>query len=263
MRATVDGLILRESAVGESDKLLTLLTAEHGKMTLLAKGARSIKSKNLSVCRPLTYGNFEYYEKNGMRWLSSGSPHTAFFGDPSDLEDFFLAVYISDVACEITGEGVDASAVLKMTLNTLYAIEKKLKPREMIKGVFELFAASHSGFTPDLSACRECGDDKAESFYIDVMNGSCLCSECVKRSGGTAAELDRFEARNILLPLSASALAAARYVLTAKGSRIFAFELKQQSDIDDLSRFGETYLHNHLERGFDTLEFYRNVSKPL
>ena len=63
MRGTFDGLILRESAYGESDKLLTVLTADEGKVFMIAKGVRSLKSKNLALCRLFTYANFEYYEK--------------------------------------------------------------------------------------------------------------------------------------------------------------------------------------------------------
>lgn len=265
MKDTVDGLILRESSVGESDKLLTILTAEHGKMLLRAKGVRNLKSKNLSLCLPFTYGNFEYYEKNGMRWLAGGSSQVSFFGSSYEIEDFSLAAYISDVACEITGEEANAEQILRVTLNTLYAIGKKLKPRELIKASYELFAAASSGFFPNLDGCRKCGSTQSDSYFVDVMNGNCLCHACLKESslGSHYVELDKFESRNILIPISASALAAARYVLCAPPSRIFAFELKEDNDLADLARLAETYLLNHLERGFDTLEFYKNLPKPL
>ena len=69
MRGAIDGLVLREIPTGENDKLLTVLTAEQGKIRICAKGVRSMKSKLMPLCRLFTYGNFEFYEKNGMRWL--------------------------------------------------------------------------------------------------------------------------------------------------------------------------------------------------
>ena len=264
MKKAIDGLILRESAVGESDKLLTLLTPE-GKIFIRAKGVRNIKSKNLSLCRLFNYGNFEYYEKNGMCWLSGGSTNTSFFTTVYEIEDFALAAYIADVASEITGEGVEAEVILRTTLNTLYAIDKKLKPRELIKGAYELFAATHSGFSPELFSCRECGCESSESFFVDVMNGNIICPECLDRSSGAAREafVDKYEARNILIHVSMSALTAARYVICAKPERLFAFELRASADLDDFSRLGEIYLQNHLERGFDTLDFYKSVSRSI
>ena len=264
MRGTVDGLILREIAVGESDKLLTVLTAEYGKILMSAKGVRSMKSKNVSLCRLFTYGNFEFYEKGGKRWLAGGSVNDSFFALSTDIEDFALASYIAEIAGEITGEGVDATDVLRTTLNTFYAIEKKLKPREIIKGAYELFAARVSGFEPDVSACGECGDVYPSAAYLDVMNGSLLCEACIlKKHAGhrEIPETDRFAARNIFFPLNPSLLASVRYVLGATPSRLFAFELKDDADIKDFSRLGESYLQNHLERGFDTLRFFKTVSE--
>ena len=264
MRGTVDGLILREATVGESDKLLTMLTAEHGKILMSAKGVRSMKSKNVSLCRLFTYGNFEFYEKGGKRWLAGGSVNDSFFALSTDIEDFALASYIAEIAGEITGEGVDATEVLRTTLNTFYAIEKKLKPREIIKGAYELFAANVSGFAPDVSGCRECGDAYPSAAYLDVMNGSLLCESCMSQKHAGQREIpetDRFAARNIFLPLNPSLLASVRYVLGAAPSRLFAFELKDDTDVKDFSRLGESYLQNHLERGFDTLEFFKTVSE--
>ena len=261
MRGTIDGLVLRGVDVGESDRLLTVLTAEQGKILIRAKGARSMKSKSLALCRPFTYANFEYYEKSGCRWLAGGAINENFFAISSDIEALALASYVVDVAGEVSGEGVDAQDILRVVLNTLYAIERRLRPLSIIKGAFELYVAFHSGFTPDLVSC-ECGREAAESFYLDVMNGAIICQDCMSARGvGQAAppETDVYLSRNILLPISASVLAAIRYVEGASPSRLFSFELKDRGDMLDFSRVGETYLQNHLERGFDTLNFYKSV----
>ena len=266
MRGTVDGLVLREVETGESDKLLTVLTAEHGQILLSAKGVRSMKSKNMSLCRLFTYGNFEYYEKNGMRWLAGGSVNDSFFGINSDIEGFALAAYIVDVAREISGEGVPAEDILRTTLNTLYAIERKLKPYKLIKGAYELYSAFLSGFAPDLSSCRECGAECAETMFLDVMNGSMVCSECMSKSSAArtfSARTDEYFTANILFPMNRSVTEAVRYIESATPKRLFAFDMREQRDLTDLSRLGETYLQNHLERGFDTLDFFKSVCEPI
>lgn len=261
MKKAVDGLILKESPTGDNDKLLTVLTAEEGKVTMTAKGARSLRSKVLSVCRLFTYGNFEYYEKNDRRWLSGGSVNESFFGICEDLEDFSLASYFVQIADDITGEGVDASEVLRMTLNTLYCLEKRKKPHWQLKTAYELFAVRVSGMTPELDSCHECGGEISGECWLDVMNGGVLCSECMKkRSGGLPIpEFDEYSTRNILVPLDPSSLGAMRYVMTAPIQRIFAFSVSDGESIDRLCRASETYMLNHLERSFDTLDFYKSV----
>ena len=261
MKKAEDGLVLREYPVGENDKLLTVLTAKEGKILMTAKGARSMRSKVMPLCHLFTYGNFEYYERNDRRWLSGGSVNDSFGGLSTDLEGFSLASYVMQVAAEITGEGVEAEEILRMTLNTLYCIQKRQKPLPQIKAVYELFAAQVSGLSPELSACADCGGEEATHFWLDVMNGCLLCDGCLRKRTGNLPlpEVDAYRARNILIPLDPSAVASMRYVLTAPLPRIFAFSLTDEESMQNLSRGAETYLLNHLERGFDALEFYRAV----
>lgn len=263
MRGVVDGLVLRETEIGESDKLLTVLTAKEGTVLMMAKGARSMKSKLVPLCRLFTYANFEYYEKNGRRWLAGGSINDNFYGLNSDMEGFALAAYVLQVANEITGEGVEAEDVLRMTLNTLYAIENQLKPLEQIKATYELFAMVISGMSPDLSGCSVCGEAFPAHGWLDVMNGLVVCDECQRKrqAGLPLPEEDALRTRNILCPLDSSALAAMRYVENAPLSRAFAFGL---SDGESMRLFGsatETFLLHHLERDFEALRFYHSIKE--
>ena len=56
--ANVHGLVVRETKVGDHDKILTLLTLEKGLITVTGKGVRSLKSKNMVSCQPFTYSSF-------------------------------------------------------------------------------------------------------------------------------------------------------------------------------------------------------------
>ena len=264
MRKACDGLVLRVTDVGDHDRSIVLLTADEGKLYITAKGARSVKSKVASLCRICAYVNVETYEKNGHHWLAAGSVNNAFFGISEDLSTFALASYIMQIADEITGEDLPAHEVMRMSLNTLYALENGLKPPEQIKATYELFAANVSGFTPDLSTCSVCDcENYANGIWLDVMNGSLICADCQKKRGGglPMPETDEFQTKNILLPLDSSALEAMRYVASAPLQRIFAFGLSDEKSMSLLCRAAENYLLHHLERDFNTLHFYKNVSK--
>lgn len=264
MRRTVDGLVLRQIESGENDRRLLVLCADEGKLWISAKGARSVRSKYASISQQFTYANFEFYEKNGGRWLSGGSANASFFGLNSDLTGFSLASYISQLAEEITGENYPAGDVLRMTLNTLYAIEKRLKPYSQIKAVYELFAANVSGFMPNLDFCPDCKKrifENNEALWLDVMNGTVICDECLKKRSGNLPlpETDSFETKNVLLPLDSAALAAMRYVTDAQPQRIFSFSLNEPRSAELFCRACETFLLNHLERDFETLHFYNSI----
>ena len=263
MRDVCDGLVIREMPYGENDRLITVLTAEHGQILFTAKGARSPRSKTMPLCRLFVYANFEYYEKNGRRWLSGGSVNEGFYGISDDIQGFSLASYIVQLAAEISGEGVPAEDVLRMTLNTLYAIEKKLKSYDQIKSVYEIFAASESGVTPALDACHRCGVVEADGWWLDVMNGSIFCEKCFseKSAGAPIPEFDRHMTHNIFVPLDRTSLAAWRYVCECEAKKVLSFDIKDAESLRLLSAATEKYVINHLERGFDTLDFYHAVKE--
>ena len=57
-RLTVKGLVLRETPVGDNDKLLTLLTAERGKMTVSGRGVRSLRNLHRASTQQVCYASF-------------------------------------------------------------------------------------------------------------------------------------------------------------------------------------------------------------
>lgn len=266
---TTDALVIRELPSGEHDRLLTLLSAEYGRLPVIAKGARSLKNKLLSPTRPFVYGNYELHRKGDFIWMRDASCTEPFTALTKDIEKLYLAQYIADVCYDLSGEDVPAGDILRLALNSYYALSRGLRDIRLIKGVFELRAAADSGYMPELSVCASCGCKAAPAWYLDVMNGALLCSSCVAGRQGNptlAAEgLPDYNGgtgnRTILLHLSAPVLAAMRYVVSAPAGRVLSFELKDGDDAEDFSHAAETYLLNHLERGFSSLKLYHEVRK--
>jgi DNA repair protein RecO (recombination protein O) len=168
---STDGLVLREIALGEHDKLLTILTPTDGRITVSAKGARSSRSKIGSATKLFTYANFEIYKKGESRYIKDASITEPFFGLSDDIEKMALASYICEVSCDITGEGVSSVDIMRMTLNSFYAISKGLYPLPIIKAVYEIRAAGFSGYVPNLDGCAVCSDKITKNGMLDVMNG--------------------------------------------------------------------------------------------
>ena len=130
---------------------------------------------------------------------------------------------------------------------------------KQIKGAFEMRAAAVLGFMPDISACSSCGEE-GQDVVLDVMNGSVVCASC-RRAAEEDVLAEHYDPAHatILCTLTESARAALFYVLRCPIERILAFRLEQADDMDSFSRSAETYLLNHLETGFKTLDFYRQL----
>ena len=148
MLITVKGLVIRETPVGDFDKMLSVLTAEHGKISVFARGAKKMKSPFFVSTQMFCYSEFVLRKTTDIFYISEGTLIEGFFDLRNTLEGSALASYIADVARDISTENTDESKLLRLTLNSLFAIAKGKKPLPLIKAVFELRAVCYAGFLP-------------------------------------------------------------------------------------------------------------------
>ena len=66
---TTRGLVLRTTEYKETDRILTVLSADHGLLTMKARGVRSNRSKLKGACQLLTYAEFTVGEAHGFSAL--------------------------------------------------------------------------------------------------------------------------------------------------------------------------------------------------
>lgn len=264
----VKGVVVRVKDMGDHDRYLSVLTAEYGRITLLSKGSRSMRGEQMGISQLYSYAEFEFYRKGDRCILKGGALIRPFYELSADIDRLNLAAYLCDLTCELTDEGEEAGEMLRLLLNSLYAISRDLYPQELIKAVFELRAATVSGYAPEPHACAVCGCENSEELYLDVMNGSLLCAECMRgreRTGKPSPNsvYDDLREADVLCPLSAASHAALRYAVTAPQERIFSFEMKDENDLRLFSAAAETYVLSHIGHGFDTLQFYHSMKMPV
>ncbi len=82
---TVDGLVIRVSATGESDRIVWVLTRSRGLIRAFAKGARGTKSKLHGGTSLFTYCDFSFYEKKQRLPHHRGGGQRGVFRFPRQL----------------------------------------------------------------------------------------------------------------------------------------------------------------------------------
>jgi DNA repair protein RecO (recombination protein O) len=247
------GLVLREENIGEGDKIITLLTGEKGRITVSCKGARSLKSKRFYAVQLFTFSDLVIGESKGRYFLKEAEVIESFVGIRESLEAISLAAYIAEVASAVTVEEQNESAILSLVLNSFYMLSKKGAEISLVKSVFETRIAAELGFEPILDSCSVCGKDKGE-FYLDLTGGVLMCSECV--FGGNTGEYGGAEGR--LVYLDSALLELFGYIMRCPPKKIFSFKA-DKATLDALAELSESYLLAHVERGFSTLDFLKNL----
>lgn len=245
MYLTIQGLVLRVTDYNDRDALLTVLTRRHGKLTLKARGLRRKNSPLTAPCQLLAFGEFTLFEYRGMYTINEASSIELFQNLRRDLGKLSLGTYFAQAAEVISQEDLPNPELLSLLLNCLYALSKLDLPEPQVKAVFELRAACLAGYTPELTGCHLCGNERAEQF--DISAGRLECS--IHRSPDSGG---------IRMPVSAGALEAMRYIVLCDAKRLFSFQTGRES-LEQLSQMTESYLTTQLERGFSTLDFYKSL----
>lgn len=245
MYLTIQAIVLRVTDYNDRDALLTVLSRNHGKLTIKARGLRRKNSPLIAPCQLLAYGEFTLFEYKGQYSINEAVSLELFQSLRKDLLKLAAATYFAQVSELISQEDIPNPELQSLLLNCLYAMSKLNLTHEFVKPVFELRAACLSGYTPDLFGCHICGNQNPDRF--DLSAGMLECQGC--RSSGSPG---------IRLPVTPAVLEAMRYICLCNPKKLFSFEIGSDN-LKLLSSLTEAYLTTQLERGFSTLDFYKSL----
>ena len=244
-RTVIRGIVLRSVDTREADKILTVLTGEQGKLAVVAKGARSRRSRVTASTQFLAYSEMTLTERRGWQILSEANTIELFSGVREDLERLSLASYFAELTDAVTYEDLPAGEILPLLLNALYALGTLHYPPAVVKPAFEVKLMALSGFEPLLDRCAVCGAAEIEEPMLDVVRGTLHCAGCPQKGG-------------LSMPLGAAGLAALRHIVYGDPKRLYAFQLPEEA-LRWVNHAAEAYVAAQLERGFRTLDYYKQV----
>jgi len=251
MAETLQGLVLREVRYKESDRILTLLTDQRGKLTIKAQGALGKKSRIGAATQSLCFSEFTLepagFSGAAGQWrIAAASTTEQFLGLREDIADLALGVYIAELLETVCTEDVSDPAALSLGLNALYALSRKLYEPAHIKAVFELRLMCAEGFEPELGACAVCGRADVREPMFSPESGLLHCRACGSSIvGGT-------------MPLDDGALSAMRHIVRAEPKKIYNFAVLPESE-ERLCRVCESFVSRQLDRQFSSLDYWKSV----
>ena len=253
MHITTKALVLRGVDYKESDKILTLFTQGQGKLTASARGCRRKGSAIAAGCQLLAWSEMVLYDYQGRWSVKEAATQRLFRGVRDDIERLSLGCYFAEAAELLAVEGEENPELLSLILNSLHALDKMPeKPLPLVKAAFEWKAMALAGYEPLIDGCDVCGAEPPEEPRFHLREGVLHCAGCRGQVG-----------EGISMPLSLQALSALRHIVYGDPKRLFSFRLEGEP-LKQLADGAEAYLYTQLERGFRTLDYYKNLEiSPL
>ena len=181
-----EALVLRAVDLGESDRVVHLLTPETGRIAAIAKGARRSVKRFPGTLDFFNQLNVSLERKRGVAQLARlehAKLIRAFHGLRENAARFALGCYLLELLDRLAPEGGrrgDLAALYRFALDALAAIDT-LPPPPRLRVLLELRLLAAVGLRPELASCVRCGrplSTPRAQFWI--AEGGAICERCTQ-----------------------------------------------------------------------------------
>ena len=133
MYLTIRAIVLRVTDYNDRDALLTVLSRDHGKLTIKARGLRRKNSPLVAPCQLLAFGEFTLFEYKGQYTINEAQSLELFSPLRRDLTKLSLGTYFAQAAEVISQEDMPNPELQSLLLNCLFALSRLDEPEAKVK----------------------------------------------------------------------------------------------------------------------------------
>jgi len=173
-------IILRSRAYGESDKIVTFLTSDAGKLTGIAKGAKNSRRRFANCLDPFTCVRVHFRVRAGASLVFMDS--CDLLRPPAEFTDpikFAYGSYLTELVDQLTAEAQPVNELYALLAEGLEELRNGAATAAFLRG-FELRLLHGAGYGPELRHCTRCHRvlEPAGRAFLDPVHGSILCGNC-------------------------------------------------------------------------------------
>jgi DNA repair protein RecO (recombination protein O) len=221
-----EGVVLRTYKLAESDRIVVIMTAEHGKIRAVAKGVRKTKSKFGARLEPMSHVRLLLYRGRELDIVSQADSVEPLSPMLASLDRASQGIAAIEAVDQLALEREPNPRLYRMAVGVLRTIAARPSPLNVSAFYWKLLAAE--GLEPQLDACVRCGQPE-DLVAFDVNEGGVQCRNC--RTGTS---------------ISPAALAIMRDIL---GGRLNdALALDESPATHEVSTLATRALEHHIER---------------
>ena len=241
-----DALVLRTYKIGETSKIVVLLTRDRGKLRAVARGARGQRSRYRSSLEPMSEVRVGLYGRQGAELLRLGPCElirSAFRASDRGLEASLTLQYLAELIDALAQEGEAEEKVYRLARAVITAAEAGVSPTALGR-YLEAWLLRLHGIYPSLEHCASCGKalPAGPLRYRDAARGF-VCDDCGPVSGP-------------VLPVAARAFLDDAF-------RQSPSDLRQSFPMEAavLEGFHQDLITRHLERGLRSQRVLKDVAR--
>ena len=175
MESKADALVLRAADYGEYDKMVTLLTAERGKIGAALKGVKRAGAKLRFAAQPFCFAEYVLAARGGRNTVVSAALHDGFYPLREDLVRYYAGAVVLSACDKVALEGMESGRLLVAAVAALKEIVQG-EPLALLR--FLAAALGFAGYPVSAGACPVCGKRPAGRMRFDFSCGAFFCDHC-------------------------------------------------------------------------------------
>ena len=173
-----DGLTLRKASIGEADLVVTMFSADRGKVRAVGKGARRSSSRLVGHLEPLTLARMSLAKGRELDIITQAEVLDGFASIKSDLTAMTRGLYVAELLDGFGPEDIPSPALFRLAVNVLRALPVAEEPETPLR-YFEFHLLRLTGMMPELYHCVECRREVEPGAHRFSTNlGGVLCPGC-------------------------------------------------------------------------------------
>ena len=245
----VRGICISSEPNKESNRLIRVLTAEHGILRAIAPGAAKSGSRFAVAAQPLMLCDYIFTLSHDFFYMKEAEIIFAFRNIMEDIVRLTAAAHILEIAGDISFDREGASLLYPLLLYTLHDLDRKERDYRLTVSIFEWKATDISGFSADISGC-DCSETdlpKLIAFSFDSCRLFCSKTACLRRAG-------RFQ------PVGIGTIQALRYIYGSENENLFTFQVSD-TILSEMTELTRRFLSERLEKRYTKLDMLKDIGE--
>ncbi len=243
----IQAVVLARRDWGEADRLLTLFTADKGKLRVLAPGARKPTSRKSGHVELFSLGNFMLAQGRTFDKVTQAET-VAYRADLREDLERVSAAYILVELVDRFLEEHDENAMVFDLLNAALDALNSGATIPLLLRFFEMKLLGYVGYQPQLYQCQECNEElQPVAQFYHPAEASVVCPNCAP-------------AIPLLMPLSIDALKIMRFLQTSSWEKTQRLTLAPALE-NELERLLHRTVSTLLERDVNAIKFMNELER--
>ncbi len=244
---TAHAIVLRRINFGETDRIVTLLTRERGKISAIAKGSRKPISRLAGPTEMMTYSRMQLATGRNLDIITQVDGKESFPRIRSDLQRIAHGTYLMELVDRLTEEHERNIDLFDTLLSALYLMERPNDPAK-IAHMFELHFMKLLGYEPVLDKCVRCEKPiETDEPQFSPSLGGLACGECAPLPEDS-------------IPVTAETVETMRLLLTAEPPEVEKMEIARGT-MDQIGRVMRWFIRFHTDREIKSADFLQKIRK--